>query len=82
MILLQIKEVVRRDLFISHLIDRLHDLSLRRSFVQTILRQRALPQRNARSLFNSPAKSLLADFVLFQIFLYFHVDFYSFMDLL
>ena len=82
MILLQIKEVVRRDLFISHLIDRLHDLSFRRSFVQAILGQRTLPQRNACGLFNGPAKSLLADFVLFQIFLYFHVDFYSFMDLL
>ena len=73
--LTQIKEVVRRDLFVSHLINRSHDLLLRRSFVQAVFRQGPLPQSNSCGFFNAFTKALLADVVLFQIFLYLHVAF-------
>ena len=72
---IQIKEVVGCDLLVRHLINRLHDLSLRCALVQAILGQRTLPQRNACRLFNGAAKSLLADFIFFQVFLYFHLAF-------
>lgn len=72
---IQIKEVVGCDLLVRHLIDRLHDLSLRCALVQTILRQRTLPQRNACGIKNCFTERFLADFIFFQIFLYFHLAF-------